>query len=133
MRIISPEETAQLLKEDPRYAADAYQFVSEALDFTARTLNKPDAGPGHHITGAELLEGLRKYALQEFGPMAKTTLNAWGIHDCRDFGQIVFNLVNNKIFGKTEEDSMDDFNHGFDFDTALRTPFEPDKKLKIKS
>lgn len=135
MRIIRSEESAQLLKEDPRYAAEAYQFVSEALDFTTKSLNKPtsgprQSGPRHHVMGSELLEGIRKYALHEYGPMAKTLLNTWGIHECRDFGQIVFNLVNKKIFGKTEDDSIDDFNHGFDFNTAFRTPFESKKKLK---
>ncbi len=133
MRVINPEETTQLLKEDPRYAADAYQFISEALDFTTKLLNKPATGPTHHVTGAELQEGIRKYALQEYGPMAKTILNTWGIHECQDFGRIVFNLVNNKIFGKTEDDSMDDFNNGFDFSAAFRTPFEPEQKLKIKN
>jgi uncharacterized repeat protein (TIGR04138 family) len=129
MRQISPEETAQILKNDPRYTADAYQFVSDALEFTTKDMHKPSAGPGHHITGAELLDGIRKFALQEYGPMAKTILNAWGIRECRDFGQIVFNLVNQKILGKTDEDSLDDFNDGYDFDSAFRAPFEPGKKL----
>ncbi|MBU4200349.1 MAG: hypothetical protein KKE37_13580 [Verrucomicrobia bacterium] len=133
MRVISPEETAQLLKEDPRYSAEAYLFISEALDFTTKALNKPSSGPGHHITAAELLDGIRKYALQEYGPMVMTILNTWGIHECRDFGQVVFNLVNKKILGKSEEDSLNDFNNGFDFNTAFRAPFEPDKKLKIKN
>ena len=132
MRIISPKETAQLLKEDPRYAAEAYIFVSEALDFTTKALNKPSLGPGHHITGAELLDGIRKYALQEYGPMVKTILNTWGIHECRDFGHVVFNLVNHKILGKSEEDSLADFNNGFDFDTAFRAPFEPEQKCRMQ-
>ena len=133
MRIITREEAAQILKEDPRYAADAYAFVGEALEFTTKKLNKPAAGAGHHVTGGELLEGIRFFALQEYGPMAKTILNAWGIRECRDFGHIVFNMVNRKILGKTEEDSLNDFNAGFDFDTAFRAPFEPEKKCRIKN
>ncbi len=125
MRIIRREESERLLQEDPRYAADAYQFVSAGLDFTIKLLNKPRQGPGRHVSGAELLEGLRQYALREYGPMAKTILNAWGIHDCRDFGQIVFNLVAKNIFGKTADDSLADFDAGFDFETAFRAPFKP--------
>ena len=133
MRTISREEAAQILRDDPRYSADAYAFVGEALEFTTKKLDKPTAGPGHHVSGGELLEGIRLYALQEFGPMAKTILAAWGIRECRDFGHIVFNMVNKKILGKTEEDSLDDFNGGFDFDAAFRAPFEPDKKCRIKN
>lgn len=133
MKLISPEETAAILKEDPRYAADAYPFIGEALTFTAKLLNKPASGPGHHVTGAELLEGIRQYALQEYGPMTKTILNSWGIHECRDFGHIVFNLVNKKILGKTEDDSLADFEGGFNFDAAFRAPFEPERKFKISA
>lgn len=125
MRIISREEAAQLQQEDSRYAADAYAFVGEALEFTTKKMNKPAAGVGRHVTGGELLEGIRLFALQEYGPMAKTILNTWGIRECRDFGHIVFNMVNRKILRKTDEDSLDDFNHGFDFDAAFRAPFEP--------
>jgi uncharacterized repeat protein (TIGR04138 family) len=132
MKAISPEETAELLKADPRYAADAYAFVGEALSFTAKQLNKPAEGPGHHVSGAELLEGIRQYALQQYGPMAKTILNTWGIQNCLDFGHIVFNMVNRKILGKTDEDSLDDFKGGFDFDQAFRAPFAPKKKPKAE-
>ncbi len=133
MRIITREETAQILKEDPRYAADAYAFVGEALEFTTKKLNKPTTGVEHHVTGGELLEGIRLFTLQEYGPMSKTILNTWGIRECRDFGHIVFNMVNWKILGKTDEDSLDDFNHGFDFAIAFRAPFEPEKKCRIKN
>ncbi len=133
MRLITREETDQILREDPRYAADAYAFVGEALEFTTRKLDKPATGPGHHVTGAELLEGIRLYALQEFGPMAKTVLNAWGLRECRDFGHVVFNLVNKNILGKTEDDSLDDFNGGYDFDSAFRAPFAAEKKSNIKN
>ncbi len=133
MRIITQEETAQILKEDPRYAADAYLFVGEALEFTTKKLKKPATGLSRHVSGGELLEGIRIFALQEYGPMSKTILNAWGVHDCRDIGYIVFNMVNKQILGKTEEDSLADFNNGFDFETAFRTPFKPEKKCRMQN
>ena len=134
MRKITFEEAVvQILKEDPRYAPEAYHFIRETLDFTTRSLKKPSEGPGRHVSAAELLEGIRQYALKEYGPMAMTVLNAWGIRQCADFGQIVFNLVNKEFLGKTDEDSVRDFDHGYDFATAFRTPFAPEKRRKLKN
>jgi len=122
------EAVAQILKEDPRYAPEAYHFIRDALDFTTRSLKKPTEGPGRHVSAAELLEGIRQYALKEYGPLAMTVLQAWGIRQCADFGQIVFNLVNKKFLGKTDDDSARDFDRGYDFAAAFRAPFEPEKK-----
>jgi len=122
------EAVKKICQEDNRYDADAYLFVREALDFTARSLKKPREGPGRHVSAAELLEGIRQYALKEYGPLAMTVLNAWGIRQCADFGQIVFNLVNKEFLGKTDEDSVRDFDRGYDFATVFRAPFEPEQK-----
>lgn len=130
MGYVSRETLDKIVQADPRYAADAYVFVGEALDFTAKKLNKPSLGRSRHVTAAELLDGIRKYALREYGPMSKTIFNTWGIRVCRDFGEIVFNMVNRGLLGKTEEDSISDFNNGYDFDAAFRAPFEPEKKRK---
>jgi len=127
-KITFEEAVAQIIKEDPRYAPAAYQFLREALDFTTQSLKKPPEGPGRHVTAAELLEGIRQYALHEYGPMAMTVLNDWGIRQCADFGQIVFNLVNKEFLGKTDDDSVRDFDRGYDFATAFRAPFVPEQK-----
>ena len=111
---------------DPRYSVQAYYFLREALDFTINLLSKPTEGPERHVSGRELLEGVRQYALQEYGPLARTVLAQWGINTTDDFGQIVFNLVQKGILGKTERDKMEDFTNGYDFDTAFRAPFLPD-------
>ena len=134
MRKITFEEgVAQIVREDPRYAPEAYHFIREALDFTSRSLKKPADGPERHVSAAELLEGIRQYALKEYGPLAMTVLQAWGIRQCADFGQVVFNLVNKKFLGKTDDDSARDFDCGYDFATAFRTPFEPADKCKMKN
>lgn len=127
-KITFEEAVARIVKEDTRYAPDAYQFIREALDFSTKALKKPIEGPGRHVTGAELLEGIRQYALQEYGPLAMTVLRNWGIRQCADFGQIVFNLVNKEFLGKTDDDSVRDFDNGYDFETAFRAPFKPEKK-----
>jgi len=119
------EAVKKICQEDNRYDADAYLFVREALDFTAKMLNKPAEAPGRHVTGAELLEGIRTYGLHEFGPVALTVFNTWGIKTTKDFGEIVFNLVNSGVLGKTDEDRKEDFANGYDFFEAFSKPFLP--------
>jgi len=119
-------ELIQRIREkDPRYEREAYAFVREGLDFTVKMLEKPREGAGRHVTGQELLDGLRKFALQEFGPMALTVLRTWGVNRSRDFGEIVFNLVEAGCLGRTEEDSREDFDNGYDFEQAFRSPYVP--------
>ena len=120
------EELEKILTKDPRYTREAYLFVREALDHTQKMIGKPskDDVP-RHVTGQQLLEGVRDYALQQFGPMALTVLNEWGLQRCEDFGEIVFNMVENSLLAKTEQDSREDFKGGYSFEEAFRTPFLP--------
>lgn len=126
MKKINFEEALKkILAEDTRYGEHAYHFVREALDFTVKLLAKPTEGPARHVSGVELLEGIRQYALQEFGPLAKTVLNRWGVRETADFGKIVFNLVGEGILGKTDEDDLADFVGGYSFEEAFEKPFRP--------
>lgn len=127
------EALIQILKEDSRYPAEAYGFVREALDFTSRILKKPEKGLQKHVTASELLEGIRQYALREYGPMAMTVFEYWGIRQCADFGRMVFNLVNKHILRKTETDSIHDFEGGYDFETAFRRPYRTAGKCRMKN
>ena len=124
------EALNQILQEDPRYSAEAYHFLRESLDFTTKLLHKPKGGTSRHVSGKELLEGIRRYALQEYGAMSKTVLNTWGIFRCEDFWYITSNLIKKSILGCTPEDSMHDFEDGYDFEDAFRTPFVPDKAAR---
>ena len=120
------EELEKIIRRDPRYHRDAYFFVREALDHTQQSLNKdPQRDQRRHVTGQELLEGIREYALQQYGPMVPTVLEQWGIQRCEDFGEIVFNMVETGLLAKTEKDSRDDFKGGYDFQLAFRAPFLP--------
>lgn len=119
------EVVKKICEKDPRYEPEAYAFVREALDYTTKILDRPSEGPGRHVSGRELLEGIRKYAIQEFGPMALTVLKTWGIGKTDDFGEIVFNLVDAEKLGKTEKDTKDDFIGVYDFQEAFVRPFEP--------
>jgi len=127
------EALVEILRKDPRYGREAYQFVREALDYTIKVLVKPKEGPGRHVSGSELLDGIRRFSLEQFGPITHTVLTKWGIKECIDFGNIVFNLVEEGILGKTDQDRVDDFSDGYDFHTAFITPFEPEPELKKKA
>jgi uncharacterized repeat protein (TIGR04138 family) len=110
---------------DNRYPTEAYAFVREALDFTTKMLNKPAENKKKHVTGAELLDGIREYAIQEFGPMTSTVFKTWGISRTEDFGEIVFNLVESGILGKTDTDKKEDFVNRYDFFNIFVKPFLP--------
>ncbi len=116
----------EVVGRDPRYAYEAYEFVYEALNHTQKLLGRiapsdlpPEAEKHHHVSGKELLEGIRDLALREFGLMARTVFHLWGIHRTDDFGEIVFNLVEASLMSKTEEDTRLDFHEVFDLDQAL--------------
>jgi len=121
------EVVAIICKEDPRFDRRAY-FVRLGLNRTVEEMVKRDssrAERSHHVSGPELLDGLRAHALDQFGPLAKTVLNAWGITRCAHFGDIVFNLIEYNVFSKTENDRREDFSDIFDFDDAFVKPFLP--------
>ncbi|MEC8189590.1 MAG: Minf_1886 family protein [Verrucomicrobiota bacterium] len=97
-------------KDDPRYARGAYYFLRQALDYSLKELHKSgNLDKSNHLTGQQLLNGIRLYAIDQYGPMARPVLAHWGIYECRDFGNIVFNLVDCEELGKTDQYSDEDF------------------------
>jgi uncharacterized repeat protein (TIGR04138 family) len=127
------EALDSIVARDPRYARDAYVFLRDSLDFTTKQQKKIKGATVRHVAGPELLEGVRQYALREFGPMVMTVFSSWGIHCCEDIGHMVFNLIEAGVFGKTEEDSLEDFKNVYDFEAAFVTPFTPAKPPAAKS
>lgn len=109
------------LVENRPYAPEAYEFTMQALDFTLRGLDSP-----RHVSGVELLEGIRGFAREEFGPLARHVLNAWGVHESRDFGAIVFDLVERGVLSRTDDDDIADFETGFDFHVAFERDYYRD-------
>jgi uncharacterized repeat protein (TIGR04138 family) len=114
---------AELVRRDPRYAYEAYEFVFAALAHTQRLLGRiprePAEAAAKHVSGRELLDGIRDLALREFGLMARIVFRLWGIQETADFGEIVFNLVEANLMSKTNEDSRADFKDVFNLDDAL--------------
>jgi len=126
-----PRIVALICKEDARFDRKAYDFVRLGLDHTVKEIRKKDGsrtGKARHVTGPELLDGLRVYALEQFGPLTKTVLNSWGVRRCRDFGDIVFNLIEYNAFSKTENDRREDFADLYDFDDVFVKPFLPARR-----
>jgi uncharacterized repeat protein (TIGR04138 family) len=119
----------KILAANPRYHRDAYFFLREALDYTQKAISKANKGAVRHISGQELLAGVRAFALAQFGPMTLTVLHEWGIRRCEDFGEIVFLLVEHGVLSKTDADSRADFAGGYDFDEAFRKPYLPSHPL----
>jgi uncharacterized repeat protein (TIGR04138 family) len=114
------------------YPREAFKFVQAGLAHTveqlhADTADDPDAN--HHVTGQQLCEGLREFALKEWGLLAHTVLKRWNITTTYDFGRIVFALVEHKHMAKTDDDNIEDFRNVFDFKTA----FDADYKIECKS
>ena len=125
------EIVALICKEDPRFDKKAYDFVRQGLDHTVKELRKKETSKterSRHVSGPELLHGIRGFALDQYGPLAKTVLNAWGLKRCRDFGDIVFNLIEYDVFAKTEKDRPEDFSDIFSFEDAFVKPFQPAKR-----
>ncbi len=115
----------EILREDQRYPIEAYQFVREGLVYAHEVmrLGDSDCPSERHITGQQLCEALRRYALDQFGFMAKTVLNNWGIYSTSDFGEIVYNLIRIKHMRKSDDDQREDFDDVYEFDTAFEPQF----------
>lgn len=122
------EALETILANDSRYDREGYFFVRDALDFTIKQQKKGKGESPRHVSGPQLLDGLKQYALKEYGPMAISVLEYWGIRSCEDIGNIVFNLVQHEVFGKTSEDRIDDFRTGYDFFDAFVAPFLPERR-----
>ena len=128
-----PEVVREIHSQDDRYGKGAYYFIREALDHTLKSTEKKESSKGGHVSGNELLEGIREYALERFGPMTMTMMDHWNIRKCKDFGEIVFNLVEHGILGRTENDSLEDFENGYEFATAFKDPFLPNRRKNSNS
>lgn len=116
----------ELLQQDQRYHIEAYQFVREALAYAQEILKMSEEGVGgeQHITGQQLCEAIRKYSLEQYGFMAKTVLNSWGVFTTGDFGEIVYNLIRIKHMKRSKADRREDFDDCYDFANAFEPVFE---------
>jgi uncharacterized repeat protein (TIGR04138 family) len=124
-----------------RFTLDAYEFVRDALAFgqDALGMGSPrgrhdDADPEdeespaprveRHISGQQLCEAARIYALEQYGYMAKTVLNSWGIRSTGDIGEVVYEMIELGMMRKSDKDRREDFEDVYDFDEAFQRQFQ---------
>jgi uncharacterized repeat protein (TIGR04138 family) len=117
------------VRHNPRYSADAYHFLRDALDMTIKTMQKGRKDAINHVSGAELCEGVREYALQQFGPMVPTIFETWGIGTTRDIGEMVFNLIQTGAFSRSDSDRLEDFENVYRFEDAFEKPYLPVRNI----
>lgn len=116
----------EICENDVRYRPDAYEFVLEALNFTQKKYQRTK-----HVTGEELLLGIKELLMERFGPMALTVLRYWKVFATEDFGNIVFNLVEKRILSKTEEDDIEVFRNKYDFEEVFERGYRTQLAKKI--
>ena len=127
---MSHPKLEELIRRDKRFPFEAYEFVFTALGHTQRLLDEAarsrrssgkKAGPGadNHVSGQQLLEGVRDLARREFGLLARAVFKLWGINTTDDIGDIVFNLIDSELMSRTTEDNRADFHAVYDMDAAL--------------
>ena len=117
----------KVVSKDFRYSMQSYQFIFEALDYTASQLGKKynsSIEEERHVTGQELSGGIKRFATEKFGYMTRIVLEQWGITKSGDFGEIVFNLVDSELMGKTDTDTLDDFKDLYDFYIEFEEKFK---------
>lgn len=119
---------SNICSKDSRYYPEAYEFVMEALSFSQKKFKK-----AKHISGEELLVGIKALLLNKFGPMTMTVLNHWGVKKTDDFGNIVFNLVEYKVLAKDTHDHYESFKNAYDFDEVFNKGYRKQLAKRLKT
>lgn len=133
----NPTPIELLLQKDPRYPIEAYQFLRDALSYASEELGYGGRGridpaepleneevKENHLTGQELCEAIRQYAINQYGLMAISVLNSWNIFTTDDFGEIVYHMIEIGLMKKSEEDKQEHFNQVYDFKSVFVDQFE---------
>ncbi len=102
---------AKISEKDGRYSKESFLFILASLEYTLSKLTKR-----RHLTGQELSKGIAEYAREQYGYLAKTVLNNWGLYTTLDYGEVVYLLINGGLMNKTEDDKKEDFADAYDFD-----------------
>src|SRR4051812_7755983 len=128
----TPDKTLeQVVEEVGSYPIQAFEFVQHGLGYTVEKIHGDAKDPkaSRHITGRDLCEGLREFALLKWGLMARTVLNRWNVRRTIDFGRMVFALVQHGHMSKTDEDTLEDFRDVYDFATAFDGGYRIESKV----
>ena len=123
----------KIVQQDPRYSFEAYDFVRRALAYAqdelvvAKETEMDQSDPAEqkesHLTGQQLCEAIRRYALDQFGYLAQVVLKSWGVTSTSDFGEIVYNMIRAEQMRKSPSDRREHFDNVYDFDDAFGKSF----------
>ena len=116
-----------LIREDSRFAYEAYEFVCDAVSYTQDKLGRADdeaEREDKHVSGGDLLRGACELAVREFGMMAPLVFKMWGVRTTDDFGAMVFRLIETQRLSKSDRDDPADFHDVFDLNETLTSGFE---------
>lgn len=91
------------------------QQIEEALAARER--------PIRHLSGQELCEAIRQFAIHEYGLLARVVLNSWGLTKTGDFGEIVYNMIRAGLMRKSRTDRREDFDDQYDFEEVFERRF----------
>lgn len=126
------EKMHDLIRRDGRYPREAFAFLHEGLNRAvqqihgneklAESQNEEGLSEKLHVTGQQLCESLRDYAIDRWGLLAPTVLRSWGICESLDFGNMVYLLIEGGFMRKTDDDSIEDFRDVYDFEKAFDVP-----------
>lgn len=138
---------SDIVREVEVYPLEAYEFVQLGLEYTVSKLGRDrrkdddveaagpveagaveagavEAGAGRggsrHVTGQELSLGLREYAWERWGLLARTVLKKWNVTSTMDFGKIVYAMIEGGVLAKSPTDKLEDFRNVYDFSTLER-------------
>jgi len=114
------KKLSQVAGEDGRYSPGALKFVYEGLIY----MKKEGIEEPRHVDGQSLCDALRQVALKKWGRLAKLVLNSWGVKTTRDFGELVYLMVDNDWISAQPADSIDDFNDIYDFKMVFKEQFK---------
>jgi uncharacterized repeat protein (TIGR04138 family) len=128
----------EIAKQDGRYDPRALKFVFDALGTTVQRLRgrpqqaeeeeEGEEPTPHHISGAQLAQGVAAVAMDRWGRLAKMVLNGWGVKTTRDLGEIVYLMIRHEWMTAQETDRIEDFDGVFEFENL----FERDYDFEIR-
>lgn len=110
-----------IISKDPRYDARAYTMLLDVLD----NLFDQHQDGKTNVTATEIMDDFRDAVLDDFGPLSYTVLQEWGLTRCEDIGEMMFNLCDSGRVQRSEEDTKECFNDGYDFRETFLMPYEP--------
>jgi uncharacterized repeat protein (TIGR04138 family) len=133
----------EIMDQAGGYSPACFGFIRDGLAHTVEMVHGNPAEQtilelglvedSRHVCGHELCIGLKDYAIERYGMLAKSVLNKWGIHYTRDFGNIIFAMVEAGLMRTTDDDRIDDFDSIYEFDDVFADPARTTRPVTLES